>query len=205
MPQDTPEALVILLHGVGASGADLLGLAEFWKPLLPGAVFVAPNAPEPFPYGGGWQWYSMETMSEADRSARVVAARQGFDALVGRIVAEHGMGSRLKRVALVGFSQGAIMTLDAIAAGRWPVACAVSLSGRLATEPPFTPSPDVPVLLLHGADDPVIPSSSTETAAARLAAVGVPVSSRIYPGLGHGISDEEVAVAGSFLLKHLEN
>ncbi|RVT90028.1 phospholipase [Rhodovarius crocodyli] len=188
--------LVILLHGVGSDGADIGRLAGFWGQSLPGAIFEAPDGPEPM--GAGRQWFSVAGVTAQNRPARVAAARPGFDAVLNDILARHHVDD-LRGVALVGFSQGAIMALDGLADGRWPVGAVVAFSGRLATPPPLAPATGTPVLLLHGALDPVMPPAESEQAAETLRGLGVRVQCRIIPGLDHAISAEGAAMAGHFL------
>lgn len=180
--------LVILLHGVGSNGADLAPLGESWKARLPGVVFAAPNAPEPSNFGSGYQWFSVAGVTEEDRPARITAARTAFDTVISGLVEQHGFTDRLDRVVLVGFSQGTIMSLDAVASGRWPVAAVVGFSGRLASAHPLKPSSATKILLVHGTSDNVIPSWETEKATDELKALGMSVETIIEPGLGHTIS-----------------
>jgi phospholipase/carboxylesterase len=191
--------LVILLHGVGSNGADLAPLGESWKPRLPGAVFVSPNAPERSSFGSGYQWFSVAGVTEDNRPARITAARPAFDAVISEIIAQNGYSDNLDRVVFVGFSQGTIMSLDAIASGRWPVAAVVGFSGRLASEAPLTPATGTKVLLVHGTSDPVIPSWETEKAETELKAAGLAVETVIEPGLGHTISIGGADRAADFL------
>lgn len=191
--------LVILLHGVGSNGADLSPLGDSWKPRLPGAVFVSPNAPERSSFGSGYQWFSVAGVTEENRPARIAAARPAFDAVISDIIDKNGYSGDLDRVVFVGFSQGTIMSLDAIASGRWPVAAVVGFSGRLASEAPLKPAAATKVLLVHGTSDPVIPSWETEKAETELKAAGLSVETVIEPGLGHTISVGGADRAADFL------
>lgn len=192
--------LVIFLHGVGSRGADLAPLARLWQPLLPDARFAAPDAPFPFDQAPeARQWFSVSGVTEANRPARVAAARPAFDALLGDIVAQHGLADALDRVALVGFSQGSIMALDALASGRWPVAGVVAFAGRLASPEPLTPSRETRLLLVHGAADPVMPPVESRRTEQTLSAAGVFVERHEIPGLGHQLSVEGATLAGRFL------
>jgi len=191
--------LVILLHGVGSNGADLAPLGDSWKPRLPGAVFVSPNAPERSSFGSGYQWFSVAGVTEDNRPARITAARPAFDKVISDIIAQNGYSDNLDRVVFVGFSQGTIMSLDAIASGRWPVAAVVGFSGRLASEAPLKPATGTKVLLVHGTSDPVIPSWETEKAETELKAAGLAVETVIEPGLGHTISIGGADRAADFL------
>jgi phospholipase/carboxylesterase len=89
------NGLVILLHGVGASGQDLAPLGEAWKPSLPGTAFAAPDAPHPFDHGQGRQWFSINGISTANRPERIRAARSDFDHTITAIVKRHGLSDRL--------------------------------------------------------------------------------------------------------------
>jgi len=197
------KTLVILLHGVGSNGADLVPLGDAWRAALPQAEFVAPDAPSAQGAGPGRQWFSVAGVTAANRAERVVAARGPFDATLSRIIADHGLSDDLDRVALVGFSQGSIMALDALATGRWPVAGMVAFAGRLATPPPLQPSTGTPALLIHGDRDGVIPAGESEAAAASLRGLGVRIGVRILPGVAHTISAEGASLAEAFLVKVL--
>lgn len=191
--------LVIMLHGVGSNGGDLAPLGDIWRPDLPETGFSAPDAPFPFEQGAGRQWFSITDVTEQNRPQRVAAARTAFDATLNRLMAEHGLAGRPERVVLVGFSQGSIMALDAVVSGRWALAGVVAFSGRLSSPAPLTPPADLPVLLVHGARDPVIPPGETERAALTLQRHGVAVTSHILPDLGHSLNTEGVALAGRFI------
>jgi phospholipase/carboxylesterase len=193
------RTLVILLHGVGSSGSDLSPLGTAWRQVLPHTDFAAPDAPFAFDHGPGHQWFSLDGVTETNRPERLAAARVAFDRMLGDIVAAHGLTGRLDRVALVGFSQGSIMALDAVASGRWPVAAIVAFSGRLASPQPLTPSKATRMLLIHGAADPVILAAETDRAAVLLRQHGLDVASHILPRIGHTISPEGMAIAGDFI------
>jgi phospholipase/carboxylesterase len=195
--------LVVFLHGVGSRGEDLLPLAGPLRHALPGTAFAAPDAPFPFPYGMGQQWFSIAGVTEENRAGRIEAARADFDRVIRETIETYGFTEKLDRVAFVGFSQGTIMALDALVSGRWPVGAIVGFSGRLASPLPLSPGLATPVLLVHGAADSVIPAAETVKAAATLQALGVDVDSRILPGLDHTISAEGIELAGEFLAVRL--
>ncbi|AHF77548.1 Phospholipase/carboxylesterase [Sodalis praecaptivus] len=193
-------SLIILLHGVGSSGDDLLPLADAWKHQLPGCDFASPDAPTHSDFGQGYQWFSVVGVTEQNRPRRIQAARASFDTTLARLMAVRGLEGQPEKVVLAGFSQGATMALDAVASGRWPVAGVVAFSGRLATPLPLTPAAaQTPVLLLHGGQDDVIPASESPLAARLLSAVGMKATAKIFPGLGHTLSPEGITLAGRFI------
>lgn len=180
--------LVILLHGVGSNGADMAALGKAWVASLPDTVFEAPDAP--FRHGGGFAWFSIDGVTEANRPQRIEAARADFDRVIAALIDHHGFADTLHQVAFVGFSQGSIMALDAVASSRWQVGRVLAYSGRLASPQPLKPSLSTKVMLIHGSADPVIPATETVQAATLLGELKMQVESVILPGLGHTISAE---------------
>jgi len=200
------DSLVVFLHGVGALGADLVPLAEPLSAFLPSAAFVAPDAPARFDGGGpARQWFSVAGITAENRPRRVEQAREAFDRVISAAIAERGFDGQLDRVAFFGFSQGAIMALDAIASGRWPVAAVVAASGRLpgAADAPAAAAA-TPVLLLHGEADATVPAEESRRAATRLKAAGFNVEARFFARLGHALSADGVEAAGAFLARALK-
>ena len=195
-----PRRLVILLHGLGADGNDLIGLAPYWARLLPDAEFLSPNAPFPCdmaPYG--YQWFSSQDRSPEAVLGGVRAAAPILDAFIDEALEERRLGSR--ELALVGFSQGTIMSLFVGLRRAEPVAGIVGFSGRLlapellASELRSRP----PVLLVHGTEDPLVPYGSLAAAETTLKAAGVPVETVTSVGIGHSIDDQGLRRGGQFL------
>ncbi|OYU40052.1 MAG: phospholipase [Pseudorhodobacter sp. PARRP1] len=195
--------LLITLHGVGSNGADLAPIGAQIAQSL-GVEVESPDAPQPYDFGGpGRQWFSINGVTAANRPTRVAEARADFDAILTAIITAHGLQNRLHDVALLGFSQGAIMALDAVASGRWPVGAVAAFSMRLASPTPLTPALHTPVLLVHGTTDPVMPTTEATHAEAALSNAGVKTTLHLLPGVGHAITPAGIALAEDFLRKHL--
>ncbi|MEQ8389028.1 MAG: alpha/beta fold hydrolase [Alphaproteobacteria bacterium] len=197
-------ALVILLHGVGANGDDLIGLAPHLASALPDARFIAPDAPEAFPYqpmgGRARQWFPVDDMDLHRLAREAERARPVLEAYIEAALARDGLAPR--HLALVGFSQGAMMALAAALARVDPVAAVVSFSGaHLGAVRPDVAHP--PVLLVHGAADTVVPAHALDMTRESLWAAGVDVTAHLRPGLGHGIDPEALALARDFLVARL--
>lgn len=188
--------LVLMLHGVGSNGADLAGLVRYFQPVVPDSVFRSPDAPHAFATSGNArQWFSISGITEANRPARVVAARAGLDALIDASLAQ----TKARDVVLIGFSQGAIMALDALARGK--VAKVVAFAGRLAFDGTPTPAPKARALLIGGTSDQVMPHRLSSEAGARLSAAGVKTQVVILPDVAHTITAEGITLAQGFLAK----
>lgn len=192
------DGLIILLHGVGSNGKNMMALADAWRSALPNAVFTAPDAPFDFDQGAGRQWFSIAGVTEQDRPQRIASARPAFDEVIRTDVERHGFGDRLDRVVLVGFSQGSMMLIDAVITGRWSVAAGIAFAGRLASAPPFPPAGRTKLLLLHGASDGVVPPLELERATSVLKSHGFAVQSRLFPNIGHTIAPQGAKEALEF-------
>ncbi len=194
------KQLVIFLHGYGADGNDLIGLGREWARALPDATFVSPHAPESIPgYYGGRQWFHLEMRGEHEWDQGV---RKAHPALYAFIVDEAKEAQLpLSAVALVGFSQGTMMALQTGLRLPEAPAAIVGFSGHLAGAKQLAAEIKVkpPVLLIHGAEDEVIPCQAIHLARNALAEAGVAVQWQIRPGLGHGIDPEGLRAAGLFL------
>jgi phospholipase/carboxylesterase len=193
------KTLIVFLHGIGASGAQMMPLASSWRASLPGTRFVAPDAPMHHRYGH--QWFSTE--GNPLDPERIQSAREAFDGLINDVVRREGFAGAHDRVAFVGVSQGAIVALDAVASGRWKVGALVAFSGLLPPQPVSPASNSTPVLLVHGENDTTIPPMASRFAAAQLATAGFKVELDVERGTGHTISSAGAQIALSFLKKTL--
>lgn len=192
--------LVIFLHGVGSRGASFAPLLAQWGTDLPTIALAAPDAPFTFDLApDGRQWFSIKGVTEANRTERIVAARQAFDDTLQSCISEAGFENRLDRVVLVGFSQGSIMALDAAVSGSWPVAGVAAFSGRLASPPSHAPSTGTRILLIHGDADPIMPVREAHKAARTLTTIGMTVTCDILPGVGHTLTASGVTRAREFI------
>lgn len=205
-PAGTATGLVIFLHGYGADGADLLGLADVLGPHLPGIAFRAPDAPErcsgnPF----GFQWFPIPRLdgsSEAEMTAGYGAARADIHAYLDRVLAEEGLDAG--RAALVGFSQGTMMSLAVAPERTEALAGVVGFSGRLIDPAALAQAvTKPPVLLIHGDQDPMVPFGSMAEAGQALDAAGFEVFGHVMEGTGHGIANDGLSVALAFLRERL--
>ncbi len=212
---------MVLLHGYGADGNDLIEIGRAWQPLLPNAAFVSPHAPEPCAEAPvGRQWFALTFRDPQERWRGVNAAAPGLERFLDAELARHRLGD--EALALVGFSQGTMMALHVgLRRRRAPAAIVgycrrrapaaiVGYSGLLvfppgqgpdavAAEISARPPPPPPVLLLHGDQDDLIPAQALFQAAQGLAALGIPAEWHLSYGIGHGIDPEGLRHGGEFL------
>lgn len=195
-----PRQLVVLLHGVGADGEDLFGLAPEFAGVLPHAAFVSPNAPEAFDMAPfGYQWFSLQDHGPAALLAGARKAAPVLNAFLDGMLAQAGLGD--DKLALVGFSQGCMMALHVGLRRAKAPAGILGYSGMLVGEDELKAELRVrpPVRLVHGDADEVVPVRALPAAVAALKAVEVPVDSHVRPGLPHGIDGEAIRLGREFL------
>lgn len=183
------DALFLLFHGVGATPASLRPLGERIAGAFPQAAVVAVPGPDASDLGAGLQWFSVRGVTEENRPQRVAATLPRFLATVRHWQQQLGLAPAT--TTLVGFSQGAILSLEAALAEPPPAARVVALGGRFAGRPQHAPA-GARVHLLHGDADLVMPAAHAQQAARDLLALGADVTLDLVPGLGHGI-DERMA------------
>jgi phospholipase/carboxylesterase len=190
--------LVVLCHGYGADGNDLIGLAPHWQRMLPTVAFVAPNAPEPCAGAPmGYQWFPISRLDPQEMQRGVARAAEPLNAFLDAELERLGLTD--DRMALVGFSQGTMMSLHVgLSRPRKPAAI-VGFSGMLAGEPPQLQADAPPILLVHGDADQMIPPGALFDAATRLGQAGASVQWHISPGVGHSIDEEGLALGGLHL------
>jgi phospholipase/carboxylesterase len=204
---DTRSA-VVFLHGYGANGADLLGLADPLADHLPDTLFVAPDAPEncagsPF----GYQWFPISWIdgsSEEESSRGMQQAVEDLNAFLDALMVDEDLLP--EQVCLFGFSQGTMMSLHVAPRREDPVAGIVAFSGRLL-EPELLADEvqsRMPILLVHGDQDDVVPVQSLPQAAEALQNAGFSdVYAHVMKGTAHGIAPDGLSVALAFIRDQL--
>jgi phospholipase/carboxylesterase len=191
-PAHSPQKLVLFFHGVGSNAQDLVPVAQQFAKALPNALVVSVDATQQSDFGAGRQWFSVAGVTEDSRPARVEAAMPAFQATVQKWQASAGVTA--DKTILVGFSQGAIMSLEST---QQPVVLAgqvIAFAGRFA-RPPMVPPAHTTINLIHGEADPVIAASYSLDAASQLKALGARVTVDCVPGMGHGIDNQMLALA----------
>lgn len=199
-----PKQLVVLLHGWGADGPNLIDLADVLSAVLPDAQFIAPNAPYPCeanPFG--YQWFSLmdrqpqHMLSGARHAASILD--YFLDAQLDSLSLDNS------KLVLIGFSQGTMMALHVAMRRSPPMAAVVGFSGALigadALAKEITARP--PVCLIHGEMDDMVAFRAMDDAAQALTGAGVKVETHARPFLGHSIDMEGLKIAAGFLQKHV--
>ena len=195
-----PRQIVLLLHGFGSSGADMIALAPHWQDALPDALFLAPHAPQRCGMmGGGYQWWGLSSFAPATLAAGAASAAPAIDSFIDRKLDQYGLTDA--DLALVGFSQGTMMALHVGLRRERAVATVVGYSGLLAgtADLAHRDFAKPPVLLIHGTADPVVPIAAMHRAESELKHLGVPVTTHVSYGLGHSVDPVGLRLGRDFV------
>ena len=177
---------IVAIHGRGASAADILTVAD--ELAIDDVAFVAPEA-------AGHTWYPLSFLAPmADNEPHLSSAL----ALIDRIVADLQQRIPAERIGLLGFSQGACLSLEYAARHARRYAAVVGLSGGVIGPPgtarEYLGTMDgTPVFLGCSDVDPHIPLARVHETAAVFGRLGAAVDERIYPGMGHLVNADEIA------------
>jgi phospholipase/carboxylesterase len=192
---------VLLLHGYGSSGADLISLAPHWQQALPDALVLAPNAPQRM--YSGYQWWPLLAFTPQALASGATTAAPALNAFIDRKLDQYGLGDG--DLALVGFSQGTMMALHVGLRRERTVAGILGYSGMLtgAADLAHQKITKPPVLLIHGSADPVVPVSALHAAEHALRRVGIDVTTHVSPGLGHTVDPVGMRLGAEFVQRVL--
>jgi len=198
------KSLVIFLHGYGSNGADLIDLAPYWATTLPDTLFLTPDAPQPCDgVPRSRQWWPLTSLTPAARAAGVRVSAPALNAYIDAQLAAHGLSEG--KLALIGFSQGAMMALHVGPRRARPLAGIIGFSGMLAD--PDALAAEVMtkplILLVHGDRDDVLPVEALHQAEARPKGLDFDVASHVSTGLGHSIDESGLQLGARFLIKRV--
>ena len=196
-----PKQLVVLCHGLGADGHDLIDLGAAWQHACPDAIFVAVDAPFPHESGFGRQWWAVGDRSPLYTETGIRTAAPYLDAFIDAELKRLGLPE--DAYAIMGFSQGAMMALFVGLRRKVAPRAILAFSGALIAPDSLKNeiANHAPVLLMHGEADDVVPASRSRDAEAVLNELGVPVSAFYVPRLGHGIDEGGLSLGALALQK----
>jgi phospholipase/carboxylesterase len=197
---NAPKQIVLLLHGLGSDGQDLIGLAPEFAKELPDAIFISPDAPFPCDMAPmGYQWFSLQDWGAESRLKGTKMAAPILKKFIDEQLKKYNLPA--SKLALVGFSQGTMMSL--YAGPRYPqkIAGILGYSGALIghEEADLKDVHRVPVCLIHGEADSVVPVGAYDMAKEVLEGMGFKITGHTTPRLAHGIDMQGIKAGREFL------
>ncbi|MEJ5979325.1 dienelactone hydrolase family protein [Novosphingobium sp. PS1R-30] len=198
-----PRHIVLLLHGFGSSGHDMIALAPAWQQSMPDALFLAPHAPQRCGISAGYQWWPLSDISPQALARGAASAAPSIDSFIDRKLDQYGLADA--DLACVGFSQGAMMALHVGLRRKSAFAAIVGYSGMLpgSLQLQHEIASRPPVLLVHGARDPVVPVAALHDAERALKHVGVEVETHVSANVGHIVDPIGLRLGCAFVARSL--
>lgn len=195
-PAKPAQQLLLLFHGVGDNPVAMGQIGRWFAPLFPDALVVSVGGVEPCGPAPGRQWFSVQGVTEENRQVRIDAIMPTFIDTVRYWQKQSGVGPQA--TALIGFSQGAIMSLESLKAEPGLASRVIAFNGRFATLPTAADT-STTIHLIHGGEDRVIDLAFAVAAQEAIQAAGGDVTLDIVEDLGHAIDDRSM----QFALDHL--
>jgi len=198
-----PKNMVLFLHGLGANGQDLIGIAQYWQNALPDTVFISPDAPFECDMAPGMvnsrQWFSLQSRDPHDMLKGVEQAAPILNSYIDKTLQKYDLTG--DKLALVGFSQGTMMSLYVGPRREHKLAGILGYSGALigAEDLESEGIQKSPIHLIHGEADDVVSVVAYHHAKENLSHAGFQVSGHTTPGLAHGIDNEGIESGAKFL------
>jgi phospholipase/carboxylesterase len=199
-----PKQLIIFVHGYGADGNDLIGLASYFQSVLPDAIFLSPHAPEACSMNpAGYQWFDLTSTDPAVLWNKILVAADHLNEFIDAKLLEYNLSE--ENLALVGFSQGTMMSLHVGLRRNKPMGAVLGYSGKLIgaellkTDLISKPS----IYLIHGDQDPMVPCQETLSAETALKEYGVDVTTHISKDTQHSIAEDGLRIGVDFLKARL--
>jgi len=197
---EKPEQLIIFCHGYGADGNDLIGLSSYFQKILPNAIFMSPNAPQKCDLNPlGYQWFDFQSGDPTLIWKGVLEAASILNSFIDEQLEKYNLSD--DNLALIGFSQGTMMSLHVGLRRKKPMRALVGFSGKLIGEELLKDDlvSKPPIYLIHGEQDPMVPHQETINASDVLQRHDVEVQKHISPNTPHSIAEDGLKIAIDFL------
>tara|TARA_B100000700_G_C14657467_1_gene674830 strand:+ start:86 stop:742 length:657 start_codon:yes stop_codon:yes gene_type:complete len=202
--KSSPKNIVILCHGYGGDGKDISILANYWKNFLPDTLFVCPDAPEICKVNpGGFQWFDLMDQTEDEILSKSLIAENKLNNFIDEVKDKNNINA--KRVALVGFSQGCMISMQTVLKRKEEINCLIGYSGKILNikhmENNIVSRPEI--YLMHGDIDAVVPLNSLLEAKEFFDKQNYKINTKIFKNCEHRIPTEGSSIGLQFLKKNL--
>ena len=195
-----PEKVVLMLHGYGSNGQDLISLAPLLAEAAPNAIFLSPDAPFVCDMSAmGRQWFPLQSFDPGYMLEGIRRSEPILNHYIDQVLEQLELED--KDLVLLGFSQGTMMSLYAAPRRKHAIAGVIGYSGALLGEAELSSSAiqKMPVVLIHGEDDQVVTFDRHEHAKSALKTHGFDIETLTIPGLPHSIDDAGIKTGAAFL------
>ena len=202
---NSPKQMIIFVHGYGADGNDLIGLANYFQSTLPEAIFLSPHAPEACSMNpSGYQWFDLTSTDPAVLWSKILVAADHLNEFIDSKLLEYNIAE--ENLALIGFSQGTMMSLHVSLRRKNTMAAVLGYSGRLIgadlLKDDLISKPSI--YLIHGDQDPMVPYQDSLTAEKVLKEYSVDIKTHISEHTQHSIAEDGLRIGVDFLASKLK-
>ena len=204
LTKNKPRQAIVLCHGYGGDGKDISTLAINWQRFLPDAIFLCPNAPEVCADNPrGYQWFDMTSENEEMIFEKSLAAAEKLNIFLDQVVKNFRLES--SNLALVGFSQGCMISIQAGLPRKEQINCIIGYSGKVINQKHLMKNINSKpkIFLMHGANDTIVSPTHLLEAKEYLKKCGLKIKTKLFKNCGHNIPVEGTSLGLAFLKKNL--
>ena len=203
--ENPPKQMIIFVHGYGADGNDLIGLVNYFQSTLPDAIFLSPHAPEACSMNpSGYQWFDLTSTDPAVLWSKILVAADHLNEFIDSKLLEYNIAE--ENLALIGFSQGTMMSLHVSLRRKNTMAAVLGYSGRLIgadlLKDDLISKPSI--YLIHGDQDPMVPYQESLTAEKVLKEYSIDIKTHISEHTQHSIAEDGLRIGVDFLASKLK-
>lgn len=202
--KNKPQQVIVLCHGYGGDGKDISTLAINWQRFLPEAIFLCPNAPEICAVNPqGYQWFDLSSDKEELILEKSLVAEEKLNTFIDQIL--NNFQLEPNKLALVGFSQGCMMSIQIALKKKKQISCLIGYSGKVINQKHLSDNihSKPKIFLMHGANDTLVPPTHLLEAKEYLVKHGLKIKTKMFKDCEHRIPVEGVSLGLGFLKKNL--
>ena len=199
-----PRQAIVLCHGYGGDGKDISVLAINWRRFLPDAIFLCPNAPEICAVNPqGYQWFDLTSEKEDIIFTKSLIAEEKLSKFLDQVLENFKLD--LNNLALIGFSQGSMISLQVALKKKRQINCLIGYSGKIINQKHLANNINSKpkIFLMHGSDDNIVTPNHLIEAREYLKKHGLKVKTKLFKNCDHRIPVEGTSLGLSFLRKNL--
>ena len=204
LSKNKPRQAIVLCHGYGGDGKNISTLAINWRRFLPDAIFLCPNAPEVCADNPqGYQWFDMTSEKEEMMLEKSLVAAEKLNTFLDQVVNNFQLES--SKLALVGFSQGCMMSIQAGLKRKEQINCIIGYSGKVINQKHLLENINSKpkIFLMHGANDTIVSPTHLLEAKEYLKKCGLKIKTKIFKNCEHSIPVEGTSLGLAFLKKNI--
>ncbi len=202
--KNKPHHAIVLCHGYGGDGKDISSLAINWQRFLPDAIFLCPNAPEVCSINPqGYQWFDLNSEKEEAILEKSLVAEEKLNTFIDQVL--DNLQLEPNNLALVGFSQGCMISVQVGIKKKEQINCLIGYSGKVINQKHLSDNINSKpkMFLMHGENDTIVSPTYLLEAKEYLKKQGINAKIKMFKKCEHRIPVEGSSLGLGFLKKNL--